>query len=211
MNENSIGQATKEETLAYRKVAMAVVATHIKMPRDYVVAILMDEMDEYIDAEEPNRERLRTDNFRSYLELMSKESIIRYAATAAEGLAASADSDMAQFRIMGDTGLMGLTDDVNAIARVEQILEPVVPDGFSEDEGDILIGAMRGLCDFYNAVAYRLVQIDLLNIILEATERLLVRKSLTTVDIDDFFSINLGAPIKGFPIDRANFDIHERK
>lgn len=211
MDENIIGCSTREETLAYRKVAMAVVATYVKMPREYVAAILNDEMDEYIDAEEPNRERLRVVDFRYYLELMSKESIIRYAATAAEGLAAAADSDMAQYRIMGDTGLLGLTDDVNAIARVEQILEPVVPDGFTEDEGDILVGAMRGLCDFYNAVAYRLVQVDLLNIILEATERLLVRHTLSPTDIDDFFSLAYGAPLEGFSLNPAQFDIPERK
>ena len=192
MEERELCQPTVDEVLAYRKVAMAVVAIYSDMPRPYVQSILDDQMDEYLEIQEKAREQLRITDFRSYLELMGKECTIRYAATAAEGLAAPADSDMAQFRIMGDTGLLGLTDDMNAIARVEQILEAVVPDGFTEEEGDILGGAMRGLCDFYNAVAYRLVQEDLVDTIVEGTERLLVRRSLTQAELENLLMEKMG-------------------
>ncbi len=170
MSGTPFEEPTVGQILVYRKVAIAVTALFLGLPNAFARAVLDDEMDEYLQLRQPDRDRLKIMQRHVYNELLARECVVRYAATAAESLAADPESELAQCRIMGDTGLLGEADDWNVIDRVQEILEPIVPFGFTEDEGVILAETIRSLCNYYNSVAYRLVQGHLLTVILDAIE-----------------------------------------
>lgn len=171
-DNGGFGVPKVQDVLNYRKVAIAVVATYVGLEDAYVEAVLADTMDEYIQGQAWEREQLREERYGEYLNLLSREIIVRYAATAAETLVASPDSVLAQGRVMGDTGVLGLTDDVNAVMRVHEIFEYLEsPDG--GDEADqILLYVKRQLCNYYNACAFDLVKNQLLSVIISGTEEL---------------------------------------
>ena len=100
VNEGVLGGLQVQDILVYRKVAIAVVATYLGLDDAFVEAVLLDEMDEYLEALVEVRERLKAECYDEYLSLLSREVIVRYAATAAEGLAADPDSVLARRRIM---------------------------------------------------------------------------------------------------------------
>lgn len=161
--------------LTYRKVSMAAVAVYLALPDEYADAILTDAMDEYHANEFNDREMLRRNDYAAYLSMLSREAIVRYAGTAAEGLTAPPDSPLAQKRVMGETGGLGMTDDINVILRVHELwacLEAPGGDGAFGDDVDGLLGFVkRHTCNYYNACAFHLVREKLLPVVVDATER----------------------------------------
>lgn len=176
---DGFGVPRVQDVLNYRKVAVAVVATYLGLEDAFVEAVLEDRMDEWLEEEALSREHLKDTQYQEYLYLLSRETIVRYAATAAETLVASPDSALAQGRVMGDTGVLGFTDDVNAVVRVHEIFEYLEsPDG-SEEADQILLFVKRQLCNYYNACAFDLVKNQLLTVIISVAEELYVKGSLT--------------------------------
>lgn len=164
------GEPRIADVLNYRKVAVAVVSTYLGLEDAFVEAVLEDRMDEWLTEQEDARDLLRQTRYEEYLNLLSREIIVRYAATAAETLAASPDSELAHGRVMGDIGVLGLTDDVNAVARVHEIFEYLEsPDG-SDEADQILLIVKRQLCNYYNACAFDLVKNTLLGVIITCAE-----------------------------------------
>jgi hypothetical protein len=179
MGDEAFGGTRLRDLLKYRKVAIAVVSSYLGLEDAFVDAVLADQMEEYLQAQAEAREHLKAERYEDYLSLLSLEIVVRYAATAAETLLASPDSDLAQGRVMGDTGGLGLTDDMNAIARVHEIFEYLEsPDGGDEAER-ILLFTKRQLCNYYNACAFDLVKGHLLPVIIGATEELYRKGCLT--------------------------------
>jgi hypothetical protein len=179
MGDEAFGGAQLRDLLKYRKVAIAVVSSYLGLEDAFVEAVLADQMEEYLEAQVDAREHLKAERYDEYLSLLSREIIVRYAATAAETLLASPDSELAQGRIMGDTGGLGLTDDMNAVVRVHEIFEFLEsPDGGDEAE-QILLYTKRQLCNYYNACAFDLVKGYLLPVIIGATEELYRKGCLT--------------------------------
>jgi hypothetical protein len=172
VNEGVLGEPQAQDVGLYRKVAIAVVSTFLGLEDAFVEAVLLDEMDEYLEALAGVREQLKTERYDEYLSLLGREVIVRYAATAAEGLAAAPDSILARRRIMGDTGRggLGLTDDVNAMVRLHEIFEFLESPSAESDAEAILVTVKRQMCNYYNAVAYQLVRGQLLPVIIEAAE-----------------------------------------
>lgn len=167
------------DVLNYRKVTIAVVATYLGLEDAFVEAVLADEMDEYLQAQADAREQMKDERYSEYVSLLSREIIVRYAATAAETLVASPESPLAMNRIMGDTGVLGMMDDVNAVVRVHEIFEYLEsPDGGDEAER-ILLNVKRQLCNYFNACAFDLVKKQLLPVIIAATEELYRRGTLS--------------------------------
>jgi len=179
MEDEAFGGPQLRDLLKYRKVAIAVVSSYLGLDDAFVEAVLADQMEEYLQVQTEARERLKMERYDEYLSLLSREIIVRYAATAAETLLASPDSELAQGRIMGDTGGLGLTDDMNAVVRVHEIFEYLEsPDGGDEAE-QILLYTKRQLCNYYNACAFDLVKGYLLPVIIGATEELYRKGCLT--------------------------------
>ncbi|GEM_PF-2078120 len=167
------------DVLTYRKVAIAVVSAYLGLEDDFIDAVLADLMDEFLAEQDDARAALKERDFPAYASLLAREAVTHYAATAAEGLAASPDSDLAQKRVMGDTGILGLTDDINAVIRVQEMFAPMTLPGFaSESETDdeeteaemVRLVALRQWCNYYNACAYSLVRGPLLPVIIDAVE-----------------------------------------
>jgi hypothetical protein len=169
-DEAGFGEPRVSDVLNYRKVAIAVVGTYLGLEDAFVEAVLGDRMDEWMESQEAAREELKETRYPEYLNLLSREIVVRYAATAAETLAARPESVLTRGRVMGDTGVLGLTDDVNAVVRVHEIFEYLEsPDG--GDEADqILLLVKRQLCNYYNACAFDLVKETLLGVIIACAE-----------------------------------------
>ncbi|GAB4462494.1 MAG: hypothetical protein OHK0029_29450 [Armatimonadaceae bacterium] len=171
-SDSEFGLPRVQDVLNYRKVAIAVVATYVGLDEAFIEAVLADQMDEYLHDQAWVREEMRETRYHDYLNLLSREIIVRYAATAAETLVASPESPMASGRVMGDTGVLGLSDDVNAVMRVHEIFEFLEsPDGGDEAE-QILLLCKRQLCNYYNACAFDLVKKQLLSVIISGAEEL---------------------------------------
>ena len=96
-------------------------------------------------------------------------------------LAHSADSPRSHERVMGDTGVLGLFDDVNAVSRVHEIFEYLESPDAGEEADDILRVVKRQLCNYYSTCAYELVKGQLLPVIIGAAEELLRTRTLTAV------------------------------
>lgn len=178
-DDSAFGSPTLNDVLNYRKVAIAVISTYLGLDDAFVDAVLEDQMDEYLQGQVAVRDRLKEERYDDYLSLLSREAMVRYAATAAETLAHSPESPLSQGRIMGDTGVLGLCDDVNAVSRVHEIFEFVEWPDSSEEADDILRVVKRQLCNYYNACAYDLVKGQLLPVIIEAAEELCRKGTLT--------------------------------
>ena len=73
---------------------------------------------------------------------------------------------------MGDTGVLGFTDDVNAVVRVHEIFEFLESPDAGDEAESILLTAKRQLCNYYNACAYDLVKQQLLPVIVTAADEL---------------------------------------
>ncbi|MDX1931752.1 MAG: hypothetical protein SFU56_04030 [Capsulimonadales bacterium] len=174
------------DVLNYRKITIAVVASYVGLEDGFITAVLNDAMDEYLTAIAPERETMKTERYADYLNLLGREIIVRYAATAAETLAAHPESRMAQARrVMGDTGGLGLTDDVNAVVRVHEIFEFLEsPDENAEAE-KLLLMTKRALCHYYNACAFDLVKGPLLPVIIRAAEEWYRQGALTAARVRD--------------------------
>jgi hypothetical protein len=172
VDEDVLPKPGLADVLLYRKVVIAVVATYLCLDDEFVDAVLCDRMDEYLQAEALPRERLKAEHYDEYLSLLGREIIVRYAATAAEGLARHPTSLLAQKRIMGDTGVLGLTDDVNAVVRVHEMFEFLESPEGGEEAERILTFVKRQLCNYYNACAYDLVTGNLLPAIIDAADEL---------------------------------------
>lgn len=185
VNEGVFGGPLAQDIGLYRKVAIAVVSTYLGMDSAFVEAVLLDEMDEYLEALVEPRERLKAERYDEYVGLLAREVIVRYAATAAEGLAASPDSQLAQKRIMGDTGGLGLIDDVNAVVRVHEIFEYLESPYAEGDSEAILVSVKRQMCNYYNSVAYHLVRGPLFPVLMEATEEYVRKGTLTAARVHD--------------------------
>lgn len=183
VNEGVLGEPRAQDILLYRKVAIAVVATHLGLEDAFVESVLLDEMDVYLEALVEVRERLKLEHYDEYLSLLSREVIVRYAATAAEGLAADPESVLARRRIMGDTGGFGMVDDVNAMVRLHEIFE-VVESPYAESDAEaILVTVKRQMCNYYNAVAYHLVRGPLLPVIIGVAEEYLRNDQLSATRV----------------------------
>ena len=172
---DSLRDVPMESLLTYRKIAMAAVAAYLNLPDSVVDAILTNQLDEYHAEAFNDREMLKRNDYAAYLSVLNRESIVRYAGTAAEGLVAPPDSPLAQKRVMGDTGSgMGMDDDINVIVRVQELwlgLEAPGGDGaFGDEANTILAYLKRQTCNYYNACAFYLVREKLLPVILDATE-----------------------------------------
>jgi hypothetical protein len=171
VNEGVLGEPRAQDIRLYRKAAIAVVSTYLGLDDAFVEAVLLDQMDEYLEALAEVREQLKAEHYDDYLSLLAREVIVRYAATAAEGLAADPESPLARRRIMGDTGSgFGLNDDVNAMVRLHEIFE-LLESPYAESEAEaILVTTKRQMCNYYNSVAYHLVRGPLLTVIIEVAE-----------------------------------------
>ena len=183
MNEGVLGVLQVQDILVYRKVAIAVVAMYLGLDDAFVEAVLLDEMDEYLEALVELRERLKAECYDEYLSLLSREVIVRYAATAAEGLAADPDSALARRRIMGDTGGLGLEDDVNAMVRLHEIYELLESPYAESAAEEILVTVKRQMCNYYNSVAYHLVRGPLLPVIIDVAEEYVCKGQLTAARV----------------------------
>ncbi len=172
---DSLRDVSVEALLTYRKMAMATVAVYLALPDEYADAILTDTMDEYHADTFNEREMTKRNDFAAYQSLLSREAVVRYAGTAAEGLAAPPDSPLAQKRVMGETGGLGMTDDINVILRVHELwayMEAPGGDGAMGDDVDALLGFVkRHTCNYYNACAFYLVREKLLPVVVDAAER----------------------------------------
>jgi hypothetical protein len=173
------------DLLTHRKAAIAVTATYLGLDDSFVAAVLNDGMDEWLCEQAAARDALRRDHYEDYLSLLSREITVRYAATAAEGLIADPGSPLANARIMGDTGGLGLVDDANAIARIHEIFETLECPDASEDAEKILQYVKRQLCNYYNACAYSLVKGTLLPVIIDAAEELYRKGTLTPLRVKE--------------------------
>lgn len=183
VNEGVLGGLHGQDILVYRKVAIAVVSTYLGLDDAFVEAILLDQLDEYQEALVEVRERLKEKSYDEYVSLLAREVIVRYAATAAEGLAADPESPLARRRIMGDTGGLGLNDDINAVVRLHEIFE-YLESPYAEAEAEaILVTAKRQMCNYYNSIAYHLVRGPLLPVIIEAAEKYVCRGDLTAAHV----------------------------
>lgn len=183
VNEGVLGGLHVQDILVYRKVAIAVVSTYLGLDDAFVEAVLLDAMDEYFEALVEARERLKAERYDEYLSLLSREVIVRYAATAAEGLAADPDSVLARRRIMGDTGGLGLEDDVNAMVRLHEIYELLESPYAESAAEEILVTVKRQMCNYYNSVAYHLVRGPLLPVIIDAAEEYVCKGQLTAARV----------------------------
>jgi hypothetical protein len=183
VNEGVLGEPRAQDIYLYRKVAIAVVSTYLGLEDAFVEAVLLDQMEEYLEAMVELRERLKTEHYDEYLSLLSREVIVRYAATAAEGLAADPESPLARRRIMGDTGGFGLNDDINAVVRLHEIFEFLESPHAESDAEAILVTTKRQMCNYYNAVAYRLVRGPLLSVIIDVAEEYLRNDQLSAARV----------------------------
>ncbi len=176
-----------ETLLTYRKTAMATVAVYLTLPDTYAEAILSDTMDEFHAGAFNDREMQKREDFAAYQSVLSREAIVRYAGTAAEGLAAPPDSPLAQKRVMGETGGLGMTDDINVILRVHELwanMEAPGGDGAMGSGADAVLGFVkRHTCNYYNACAFYLVREKLLPVVLDAAERVFKNDVLTATEL----------------------------
>ncbi len=166
------GEPQISDVLLYRKAAIAVVSSYLGLEDGFVDAVLNDEMDEYLERVEGDRERMKVERYDDYLSVLSREVIVRYAATAAESLALGSEEALSTDRSMGDTGVLGFCDDVNAVVRVHEIFEFLESPDAGDEAESILLTAKRQLCNYYNACAYDLVKQQLLPVIVTAADEL---------------------------------------
>ena len=158
------------EVLAYRKAGIAVVATYLGLDDEFVNAVLADQMDEFLQDQVEARETAKEMHYDGYIALLSREAMVRYAATAAETLLSSPDgSDDGE--AVGAT--LGNVDDFNAAVRVHEIFEYIEsPDAGSagEEAERFLLLAKRHLCRYYHACAFGLVRGPLLPVVIAVAE-----------------------------------------
>ena len=166
------GEPQISDVLLYRKAAIAVVSSYLGLEDTFIDAVLQDQMDEYLERAEADRERMKIERYDEYLTLLSREVIVRYAATAAESLALESEEALSTDRTMGDTGVLGFCDDINAGVRVHEIFEFLESPDASEEAESILLTTKRQLCNYYNACAYDLVKKQLLPVIVTAADEL---------------------------------------
>ena len=185
VNEGVLGEPQVQDIRLYRKVAIAVVSTYLGLEDAFVEAVLQDEMEEYQEALVEARERLKMEHYDEYLTLLAREVIVRYAATAAEGLAADPESVLARRRVMGDTGRggLGITDDINAVVRLHEIFEFLESPAAESGAEAILVAVKRQMCNYYNSVAYQLVRGPLLPVIISVAEEYLHNDKLTAARV----------------------------
>jgi len=175
MSAQDAAKQRMRDLLLYRKAALAVVAAYLQLGDDYLAAILSDQLDEFLSDHAQQRGRQRIRSPRRHARMLARECILRYAGTAAESLSAPADSEVHLVRIMGDTGGLGLIDDINVVLRVEEMLDTIEPISVSEETEAILMKAKRELCNYYNACAYELVRERLYASVIEVAEALFLR------------------------------------
>ena len=184
---DALRDVSVESLLTYRKMAMATVTVYLALPDAYADSILTDAMDEYHAGAFNDREMQKRNDFAAYQSVLSREAIVRYAGTAAEGLAAPPDSPLAQKRVMGETGGLGMTDDINVILRVHELwanMEAPGGDGAFGDGVDAILGFVkRHTCNYYNACAFHLVREKLLPVILDAAEIAVKGDPVTVVQL----------------------------
>ena len=185
VNDDALPAPRLHDLLAYRKAAIAVTATYLGLEDEFVAAVLSDRMDEWLDEQTAGRERMKTERYDEYLLLLGREVLVRYAATAAESLMADPGSDLASKRIMGDTGGLGIVDDVNAVVRVHEIFELLESPDAGDDAERILAHVKRQLCNYYSACAYSLVKGQLLPVVIEAAEELYRKGTLTPLQVKE--------------------------
>jgi len=156
--------------LQYRKAAIAVVSVYLGLEDAFVEAVLADQMDEYLAEQAEARERMKAERYDDYVALLGKEVLVRYAATAAETLAQSPERALFPGPVQGEAGLLGLTDDVNAMVRVHEIFEYLEAPDAGEEADALLLTVKRQLCGYYNACAHDLVKAQLLPVIIATAE-----------------------------------------
>lgn len=167
------GAPRLSDVLNYRKVAIAVVASYVGLDDGFVDAVLADQMDEYEQAHERERERLKTERYDEYLHLLGREMLVRYAATAAESLASDPE------RIAPPAPTLAHDDDQAAVIRVHEIFEFLEsPDAEAVSEKH-LFAAKRHLCRYYAASAATLVRQSLLPVIITAADELCYKGTLS--------------------------------
>lgn len=172
-SSDPFGAPRLSDVLNYRKVAIAVVSTYIGLEEAFVEAVLADRMDVYLMAQEPERERMKAERYDAYLTLLARETLVRFAATAAESLVSDPDS------AAPPAPSLRHGDDLNAVARVHEIFELLEsPDTDAAAERH-LNEAKRHLCGYYAACAGHLVRGPLLPVIIAAAEELYRNGSLT--------------------------------
>lgn len=171
------GPVGLKDVLNYRRAAIAVVSAYVGLEDGFVDAVLADRMDEWLLAQEPARERLKTERYDEYLSLLARETVVRYAASAAESLASDPDS------AAPPPPSLRHSDDLNAIARVHEALEFLEsPDSDTEADRH-LAQAKLHLCRYYAASAAHLVRGPLFSTILTAAEELCRRGSLSAARV----------------------------
>jgi hypothetical protein len=169
-----------QEVLAYRKAGIAVVATYLGLDDRFVDAVLADEMDEFLQDQVEAREINKESEYDGYIALLSREAMVRYAATAAETLLSSPDDGD------GDDGkvetTLGGVDDFNAAVRVHEIFEYIEsPDtGSAGEEAErFLLLAKRNLCRYYHTCAFGLVRGPLLPVVVAVAEDVYLNRELS--------------------------------
>jgi hypothetical protein len=173
-SRDTFGAPRLSDVLNYRKVAIAVVSTYVGLEDRFVDAVLTDQMEEYLQAQEPDRERLKAERYDEYLGMLGREVLVRYAATAAESLASDPDRGT-------PTPTLSHCDDLNAVARVHEIFEFLESPDSDDAAENHLLQAKRHLCGYYSSCAANLVCDQLLPVIIAAGEEL-YRKGTLTAD-----------------------------
>lgn len=183
VDEDALRSPWSADLLIYRKAAILVCSVYMDLDDRFCEAVLADRMDEWLAGNHWEREHLKEANYAEYLHLLTKECVVRYAATAAEGLAADPDSRLATERILGDTGGLGAVDDANVVARVHELFEHVESPDATEEAERILSSTKRRLCEYYGAVGYGLVRGLLLPAVLTVAECLFRGTTMSVEDI----------------------------
>lgn len=170
--ERTFGEVQVGDVLLYRKAAIAVVSSYLGLEDAFVDAVLEDQMEEFLEEAEAERERMKADRYDEYVSTLVKETVVRYAATAAESLAQDPEEALSTDPAAADAGVLGFSDDVNAAVRVHEIFEYLeVPDETEDAEG-LLVVTKRQLCSYYNACAFDLVKGALLPVIVTVADEL---------------------------------------
>lgn len=183
VDDDALPSPWSADLLIYRKAAILVCAVYMDFDDRFAEAVLDDRMDEWLAGRHWEREQLKEASYAEYLHLLSQECILRYAATAAEGLAADPDSRLATERILGDTGGLGAVDDANVVARVHELFEHLESPDATEEAERIFSSTKRRLCEYYGSVGYGLVRGLLLPAILTVAESLFRCETITVESI----------------------------
>jgi hypothetical protein len=182
VNEAVFGSQRLQDILIYRKVSIAVVATYLGLDEAFVEAVLLDQMDEYLEALAPARETQKSERYEEYLSVLSREIIVRYAATASEAFAADPGLETAPKR-PNNAASLGQLDDSHAIVRVHEIFEYLESPHAEGEIEALLVTVKRKTCNYYHAIAQHLVQGPLLSVIIGAAEEYVRGGSLTAIRV----------------------------